>query len=387
MSERLDVLSGAISAVSCTGGCRCGNRRGSRGGFALAVVVFLLFAVGMAAATGYAVVSLEADMAGQASESAEALVAARAGLERFVGEHLGIPPDSTLYAVPNGNAVVRPRRIATVDAAEGIDLYLIKSEGTVVDPVNPESPARAVVTEYARLHTRPLGRNAAILLSYSNVTVSKWGQIRGTDSSSPSACVESGSEAVPGIVHRGTASITLPGWDSLSLPYTSSPPGWGGSGAVAGVPYAVGALADHPSLYDSVGLRWDVLTDPDFPIAYDGSPPNYPSLPSSEYPVVRYRGNLYAGSAWSGRGVLIVTGTLSFGGGFFWDGVVIAGNLADTNRLFWIRGMLIAGMDGSGTSISFDGYPLVFYDVCSVLAASNSLAYFEPVDGTWWEVR
>jgi Tfp pilus assembly protein PilX len=358
-----------------------------RGGFALVVVVFLLFAVGIAAATGYAVVSLEADMAGQASESAEALATARAGLERYVGEHLGIPEDSTVYAVANGNAVVRARRLATVDAAEGIDLYLLESEGSVIDAVNPESPARAVVTQYAHLHTRPLGRHAAMILSFANVNVSNWGQIRGTDHSSSSACAESGTEAVPSIVHRGTASITTPGWDSLSLPYTSSPPGWGGAGAVVGVPVAVRAFADHSAVYDSVGLRWDVLTDADFPVAYDGTKPDYSSIPSSEYPVVRYRGDLYAGSSWSGRGVLIVTGRLTFGGGFFWDGVVLAGDLADTNRLFWIRGMLVAGMNGTADWMNFNGYPLVFYDVCSALAASNALAYFEPLDGSWWEVR
>lgn len=356
-----------------------------RGGFALAVVVFLLFAVGMAAATGYAVVSLEADMAGQATEGAEALAVARAGLERFIGEHLGIPEDSTLYAVANGTAVVRARKLATLDVAEGIDLYHLESEGRVVDPVNPESPARRLVTRYARLHRRAVGRHAAALLSFNHVDVDDWGQIRGNDHSTSGACPESGTEGVRGIIHRGTSSISP--WDSLNLTLGGPVPGWSSDGSVAGVPRAMSAFANHAAIYDSVGLRWDILTDPDFPIAYDGVHPNFWSLPPDEYPVVRYQGNLNAGALRSGQGVLIVTGEIRFGTGFTWDGIVLAGDMEDTDDLFWVRGMLIAGMNGGGGTLELDGYPLIVYDVCSALAASASLAYFEPLDQTWWEAR
>ena len=61
-----------------------------RGGFVMVMVVFLLFAVAVAGATGYQLVSAEAALASGAGEAQEALAAARAGLERYVGEHIGV---------------------------------------------------------------------------------------------------------------------------------------------------------------------------------------------------------------------------------------------------------------------------------------------------------
>lgn len=368
------------------GGLPPGGWREGRLGFVMALVVFLLFAVGIAAATGYAVVSLESAMAEQAGESAEALAAARAGLERFVGEHLGVPRDSTLYAVANGTAVVRARRLATLDESRGLDLYVIQSEGRVEDPVNPRSPARRLVTQHAQLQRKPVGRHAAALLSYGTVVATDWGQIRGVDHSTAGACMESGTEDLPGIVHRGTASVSPP-WDSVSLRGNRPAPPLSPNGSVVGRPVAVGAFPDHATLYNAVGLRWDVLTDPDFPVAFDGAVPDFGALASDEYPVVRYRGSLTANSSWSGRGVLIVTGTVTFGGGFSWDGIVLAGDMADTDSLFWIRGLLVAGLNGGRPTLRLDGFPQIFYDVCSALRASASLAYLEPLSETRWEAR
>ena len=280
--------------------------------------------------------------------------------------------------------MIRPRRLATVDPAEGIELWLLESEGFVVDPVNPESPARRVVTQYAHLFNESVGRHAAATLSYSTIEFDDWGQVRGNDHSGTS-CAESGTEGLAGLVHRGTAQIT-PQWDSVGMPLGGSPPSWG-TGRVVGVPVAARALADHDAVYDSVGVRWDILTDPNFPVEYDGVRPDFGSLPSDEYPLVRVNGDLYAGSSWSGRGVLIVTGEVDFGSGFYWDGIVMAGEVEDTDRIFWIRGMLIGGLNGGGGTLEIDGYPLIYYDVCSALDASEALAYFEPVGETWWEVR
>ena len=61
----------------------------NRAGFVLAFVVFMLFSVSVAAATGYLVVRSEFGMAKNAMDGSEALVVARAGLERFIAEHPG----------------------------------------------------------------------------------------------------------------------------------------------------------------------------------------------------------------------------------------------------------------------------------------------------------
>ena len=60
-------------------------------GFALAMVVFLLFAVAIAGLTGYQVVSVEATLASGNGDSDVALITANAGLHRYVGDRIGEP--------------------------------------------------------------------------------------------------------------------------------------------------------------------------------------------------------------------------------------------------------------------------------------------------------
>jgi len=344
-------------------------------GFALAVVVFLLFAIAMASATGYAVVSLEADMAVQDEERAEASRIARAGLERYFGEHLGLPDDTVTYAIGAGNAVITARRMAPVDAADGIYMYLVESEGQVTKLTGATSPASVTVRQYARLHSEPIARTGALISSFSSLSIQGQTRIEGEDYSTGSACTIDG-EDTNAVVRRGSISTSCK--FGSYCPYLNGSPG---TSAV---------LSDHDEVYDTAGIRWDVLTDPTFPVDYDDEIPNQWTLPAGEYPVIRWNGNLAVSSSHSGRGVLIVTGELSISGwGFSWDGIVLAGDMANnssTIAYIIIEGMLIVGLDGGG-SLSLNNYigPYIYYDACHALAASNALAYWDPLEGTFWE--
>ena len=50
-------------------------------------------------------------------------------------------------------------------------------------------------------------------------------------------------------------------------------------------------------MLDSIGLRWDVLTDLDFPVEFENTLPNFASIPLDSFPIIRYTGwitaNLY----------------------------------------------------------------------------------------------
>ena len=61
-----------------------------RAGFALALVVLLLFAIAVAGATGYQIVHGAWRMAVQSTEGQTALGLARAGLQRFTAEQVGV---------------------------------------------------------------------------------------------------------------------------------------------------------------------------------------------------------------------------------------------------------------------------------------------------------
>jgi len=349
----------------------------SRAGFALAVVVFLLFAIGVASATGYAVVSLEADMSVQGEEATEATTIARAGLQRYFGEHLGIPNDTTTYAIGNGTVYITARMVAPLDTVDGINLYVVTSRSEVANLSSAQAPATATVQQVARLHEEPIARVGALTGSYSSISLRGSMTLDGRDNSY-GQCPDSGGEDLYGIGHRG--SVTLSSF-------------FGGSPAVNGSPSDYFGFTDHAEVYDTAGLRWDILQDPSFPVEYHNVIPDYGTLPPDAFPVVRVSGNLRPTSAHSGRGVLIVPGTLDLQTfGFFWEGIILAGNISSSSGFFGfstIRGMLIGGLDGTSSSLDLQFFlgPTIEYDVCNALAASNALAYWEPLDNTLEEIQ
>ena len=135
---------------------------------------------------------------------------------------------------------------------------------------------------------------------------------------------------------------------------------------------------------DSLGIRWDVLEDPSFPFEFDGSPPNFASLPADSFPLVRYQGDLAPGSSWSGRGVLVVTGMFDPTSSFNWTGIVLAGSVDDVIQGH-ISGLLFGGLDGPNPYSNIDVEMDIEYNACNVYAANKALSYLELVDNTIFE--
>jgi hypothetical protein len=339
----------------------------SRGGFVLALVVLMLFAISVAGAAGYLVVNTEFSMARSATESAEAASVARAGLHRFVAETLGTVGDSVGYAIGNGIALVTSRKITELDSLN--HLYYVRSEGTVTDPFRPGSPARRVVGAYAYHRKRPLRHLAAMVVAaergWADDSNGVGADIDGDDHNTSADCAGGGAPSIPGIIAR-TSTGTVNGGQ-----LEGNPPGVTWSGGFAEV-------------YDSVALRWDILSDPDFPVEFDGVLPNYASIPADSFPVVRVSGYFYPGSSWSGRGLLIVADSLDASISFAWDGIVLAGSLDDIHEAN-IRGMLIGGLDGPNPHNDVYWRGTVRYYSCNVYGANESLSYLELIDNTEFE--
>ena len=353
---------------------------GGRGGFALAMVVLLLFAVAMAGATAYQVVRVEAELAVGAEEANDALAVAQGGLERYFAESLG-PPDTVAYTVGGGTATVTPRKVGVVNA--DTDLYLVRSEGAVTDARYPASPARRTVSQYARLHHQPVVDTAALVGAYGGaVTVSTaydaYPEVDGDDHGAHTGWCSS-------ISTRHLYGIAKPG----SAPSPAS--------RIDGQPSDYVTLASPAGTVAAAAVRWDVLQNPSQPVG----PWDHPYWPSSvfstypdSFPVVRYEGDLYATSAYSGRGALIVTGTLHILYGFHWDGIVLAGSISPFYLGYYsgsvyrssIDGVLVGGLDGGSSTSGFTVQNLqIRYNRCYAWRANQSLAYLEPLDGTWWE--
>lgn len=332
----------------------------------LVLVVLMLFAISIAAATGYIVVNTEFGMAKSSVEGTEALTVARAGLQRFVAEQLGVVGDSVTYAIGGGVALVTTRKLAEEDSLT--DVYYVRSEGTVTDYFAPGAPARKVVGAYAYHHRRPLKHYAALLMAADGGYAQNAGaEVDGDDHSSPTDCAGGGASSIPGIIAELSTGAISGGV------LQGSPPGTTWSGG-------------YSAMYDSVGIRWDVISDASFPVDFDGSPPDFSSLPPDSFPVVRVHGYFNPGSSWSGRGLLIVDGELDAAPGFYWDGIVLAGALDDIHEAH-IRGMLVGGLDGPNFYNQVYWRGTIQYYSCYVYAADESLSYLELIDNTLFEVN
>ena len=334
----------------------------SRGGFVIFFVVLMLFAISITAVTGYLVVDSEFSMSNHAKEGAEVISVAHGGMQKFLSEQTGVVGDSVVYSIGLGDAIVTSRKLMEKDSLN--HLYYLRSEGTLNDIRTPGAPvARRVVGAYAWHRLNSVPHRAAVIISADRIDAFGAGDVDGDDHSSASDC--------PGLaladITGGIAKDRLRGdFDGGTAPDEE--------------------LRDWviDDMADSLNLRWDVLQDPSFYFEFDGSPPNFASLPADSFPLVRYQGNLAPGSSWSGRGVLVVTGMFDPTSSFNWTGIVLAGSTDDVIQGH-ISGLLYGGLDGPNPYSDVDVEMDIDYHSCQVYNANKALSHLELVDNTIFE--
>lgn len=333
-----------------------------RGGFVLALVVFMLFAISVAGVTGYIVVSSEFELSKYSGQGSEALTVARAGLERFIAEQIGVVDDSTSYALGGGVAVVTTRRIFTPDSSS--TMYYVRSEGVVEDILSPGASARRVVGAYATRHRSPLVPRAAVSIGADRIDVRDGGEAHGQNYSSPGDCIVGNAPGITGAI----AAVTVTEDDSDD---------------VQGSPQIETWPAGWSAVHDSAGLRWDVLSDPNFPVDFENTLPDFGSIPPDSFPLIRYTGWVAAG--WTGRGALIVDGVFDPDPGFEWDGIVLAKEVDDIIQ-GEIDGILVGGLEGPNPYATVELRTDVNYHSCAVHGANETLSYLELLPNTIYEL-
>ena len=354
-TKTLDVRQGRVA------------RTDTRAGFALALVVLLLFAIAVAGATGYQIVHGEWSMAVQSSEGQTSLSLARAGLQRYIAEQVGVFADTVTYSLNGGDAVVAARKIADVD--DYSSLYLLSAEGVYSDPSTTQSPARRTVYQYAVHKETPVDWLSAITQSSGSLTVQSGATIAGIDISTVLECPDGAGPSVIGITRGADAVSFDPGDVSGSADLVS--------------------LGPHATVLDTLDLSWSTLMSPTFPVDFEDVWAS--AIPVDSFPVVRFNASLIGYGWTSGKGVLIVNGSFQPQWGFTWDGIILAAHFdpmsvgTSFEREFIVRGAVFSGLDGLGSATFFNSDGRIDYHRCNVIESARSLGHFRAIGNTWWE--
>jgi hypothetical protein len=333
-----------------------------RGGFVLALVVLLLFGIGVAGAAGYQVVLSEALLSVHAKETQSALSIARAGLQLYIGKQIGVHDDTVTYSIEGGDAVVTARLVSEIDDFE--TLYLLGSEGVYTDPTFTGSAARRTVYQYAIKREVALNHVAMMTQVTGDLYTRTISHVDGNDGAGSLECEQTSVDLTA--IMMGSGSWTKEGGDPIDGPDPEV--------------ITVGSVA----ALDSIGIDWAVLTDTDFPVDYEDVWPSC-ALPADSFTVTRFNGNLTTPASPCGRGVLIVTGDFTAAQGFQWDGILLAGYIVDTTNDWRIDGLVVGGLDGAGTATAFRNDTHIDYHRCYAFRAGKRLSHFVPVGSTWWE--
>jgi hypothetical protein len=345
-----------------------------RPGIAIPIVLALIVLLTVLATAALTVAGVERRVTGSAAFQAEAYALARDGLERFLvrRQALGftsVPPaavESTRIALTNGYADVILTRLRDARGLEPA-LYVVRSRGARTDHSAPPVPiAYRTIAQYARWQDPGM----QVLSAWTSLGGIRWrnagGALSGFDACGAAAPV------------AGTAVPVPPGFSQ----------GRGGP-VPAGLP-PVRDLGPPGSAPDSIRIDWARLRA-------GGLVPDEIDLPGTPWPsgaqwndpdfwpVIVVQGNLVLPS--DGRGLLVVTGSLTVPGGRWWRGVVLVGGRVDEQGGNRVEGALVSGLNRTlgGPALLPDsarGAPRVEYHSCNVARALGAFTGLSALQNT-----
>jgi len=359
-------------------------------GFALLVVIFLLFAAGVSAAATYQIARSEHVLSTISSDVESAQSAAQAGVMRYIGEApLTGPLDYAEYTIehegadgfsPDAFVQVLPRKV--MDLPTGGELYRIYAIGRVTNRRFFDSPTVRESAIYAIRETGSLMANAgALVTTASTVMVGDSFSVSGFDR------YTGGNPACPSPANR-PGSMAVGNSGTLAFGGLWGTPPNSPQGSIQGV-------------LNQLGLPpWDAITDQElFPADYEFPEelwPNFAAIAASVFPSIRVTGDFTADITRSGRGLLVVTGELTIGNRFVWNGVILAGRIASVTDVYGtiIEGMVVGGISASPGNLVLDGhmgaegmgfgYPSIRYHSCNVYRVNRAIGVLNVAPLSWW---
>ena len=355
------------------------NRRGAI--LPLTVIVLSLMAV--AVAITYTRISSERVLTGDAKAQAGAFAVAQSGLSRYMSTLAGKPgPSATVNYVdlPGGTAQVDVRMLRESTTTMLPAVYVVTSRGryTAARRYNSLTPsAERTVGTYAIWTPTPFDLNGAYT-SLAPITQNGAGSggLSGVD-----RCTAA----------NGGAQSSIPG---VALPDGAGPNGTSYSGSVTPIdgnpndlPVGIGSAGPTGTAKDEVDIDWAGI------VAGTSLPADYTSWPASftspkDWPITKINGDFTLPG--SGKGILIVTGNLTWNGTPLktWEGLLLVGGIITSNGAANVYGAVMTalnvklGMTVPGYNVG-NGTKTFQYDSCNLKRALGRIGSLQRVRNGW----
>jgi hypothetical protein len=346
------------------------NRRGA----ALPVVILLMVILALSLTAAFTINSNEMRVVDNQQEQVEAFALAESGRERYLRDRAafgfgGEPAASESIRVVQaaGYADVVVTRIRQSFGGRP-GLYALRSTGVRTSPLRPGATAATrTVGQIFKWETGNLNIPGAFT-SLSGIQKNGGsGQFTGVDQCG----------ALPSI--SGVAVPTVPGYvqsGGASIP-TGNPP--------------IKDLGLPPASNDSARVDWaGVLGGTSLTPTVTIPPGTFPNsgafADTSFWPIIKVTGDLSLPT--SGRGILIVSGNFTIGGGQSWDGLVLAGGTLTSNGGNTISGAVISGLNMQlgqvvPASAIANGTKNFRYNSCILARALRPFSGLVPLDNAW----
>lgn len=348
------------------------NRRGATLPLSLLVIALLGFSVAVA----YARLSSERRITSDAQAQVNAFAVAQSGLSRYLASVTALPgatANATYNDLPGGTAQVNLVRVrdSVVTTKLFPAMYVITSRGTNTTAKRYSSaaaPAERTVATYAIWTPTPFDINGAF---------TSLGAVR----------VMGNSYEFSGVDRCGTAAtvagLATPNGDVSQVQFPAN---------LNGIPDNTASDLGTPgtggTAKDEVDIDWAAI------VAGTAFPANYvyPSWPASftTWPVIRVNGDLADLPASGGKGILIVTGNMTWNGSpeRTWEGLILVGGTLTANGNGHIYGALVTGLNTkTGGTVGLNdlgnGTKEYVYDSCALARALGQIGSLERVRNAW----
>jgi hypothetical protein len=347
-----------------------------RRGFAIPVALLVIMVLTIMVAGGFSLVSAERRSVADQKSQISAFRIAEQGLELFLVRRDSLMKDKPGYTkVPGAADSVRiplsggyaDVTLTRLRAPRGnqAGLYVVRSKGVETADAYAGTPQGVrTVAQYALWEPAPMQ------------VLAGWTALSGLQ--------KNGGAGTLGGIDVCGAGATIAG---VVVPVN---PGYEGKVVAVGNP-PVDSVIDP----DVIDIDWDGIVNHNLIEATitlpGGSWPTaaleaaYADTGSKYYPIIRVNGDLALPS--SGKGMLIVTGSLTLNGSVGWKGVILVGEQIKSNGSNNVEGAVISALDeklGINVPISVaDGTKQYNYNSCEVSKATTTMGALVTLRNTW----